>query len=85
LDGKVVGINIAHSGRTESLAIPSATVITLLKNVADGKFFHPEVNELEQSKTNLEKEIKRLDTLETSLKKDLDELSKKLEAIIGKP
>jgi serine protease Do len=83
LDGKVVGINIAHSGRTESLAIPSATVVALLKNVSDGKFFHPELDDLTKSKTNLEAELKRLDTLEARLKKDLEEVAKKLEGITG--
>jgi serine protease Do len=84
LDGHVVGINIAHSGRTESLAIPSATVVTLLKNVGDGKFFHPEAEELEKAKTNLEAEIKRLDSMEARLKKELEDVAKKLEGIIGK-
>ena len=84
LDGKVVGINIAHSGRTESLAIPGSTVTALLKNVSEGKFFHPEIDDLEKSKNNLESELKRLDSLEARLKKDLEDIAKKLEAITGK-
>ncbi len=85
LDGQVIGINIAHSGRTESLAIPSTTILTLLQNVAQGKFYHPELNDLQKSQTNLESELKRLDTLETRIKQDLQDIANKLEALTGKP
>jgi serine protease Do len=37
LDGKTVGINIARAGRTESYAIPSDTVLSLLKDLKSGK------------------------------------------------
>jgi serine protease Do len=84
LNGEIVGINIAHSGRTESLAIPSAAVATLLKNVDEGKFYYPELDELRKSKSNLEAEMKRLDDMESRLKKELEEIGKKLEAITGK-
>jgi serine protease Do len=84
LEGKAIGINIAHSGRTESLAIPGAIVLNLIKQVNTGKFYHPEVDELEKSKTTLEEEIKRLDGLELRLKTQLDDVAKKLDAITGK-
>lgn len=84
LDGEVIGINIARSGRIESLAIPSATVTALIKNVSSGKFYHPEVEELQKSKANIEAEVNRLDEMEVRLKKELDEITKKLEAISAK-
>jgi serine protease Do len=37
LDGKTVGINIARAGRTESYAIPSEVVLTLLDDLKAGK------------------------------------------------
>ncbi len=37
LDGKVIGINIARSGRTETLAIPAETIKTLLDDLKSGK------------------------------------------------
>jgi serine protease Do len=37
LDGKVVGINISRAGRTESYAIPSATVRGLLSRLMSGE------------------------------------------------
>ena len=84
LDGEIVGINIAKSGRIESLAIPGATVAMLMKNIDEGKFYHPELDELQKSKSNLEEEVKRLDEMENRLKKELEEIGKKLETITGK-
>jgi serine protease Do len=37
LDGKVIGVNIARAGRTESYAIPSEAVQTLLLDLMSGK------------------------------------------------
>ena len=37
LDGKVLGINIARAGRTESYAIPSEAILPLLKDLKSGK------------------------------------------------
>jgi serine protease Do len=37
LDGKVIGINIARAGRTETYAIPAETVKTLLADLKSGK------------------------------------------------
>lgn len=37
LDGKVVGINIARAGRTESYAVPAEAVMTLLGDLKSGK------------------------------------------------
>jgi serine protease Do len=46
LDGRVVGLDIARSGRTESLAIPAADLTSLLANVAHGRFTLPDLNAL---------------------------------------
>lgn len=84
LDGHVVGINIAHSGRIESLAIPTATVAMLLKTIDQGKFYHPELEDLQKAKANLESEVRRLDELEARIKQQLDEVGKKLESLTAK-
>lgn len=83
LHGHIVGINIAHSGRTESLAVPSASIAILLKTVDQGKFFHPEVEELQKAKANLEGEMKRLDEMEARLKSQVEEIAKKLQTLVG--
>jgi serine protease Do len=41
LDGKVIGINIARAGRTESLAIPAEAVKPLLKDLQSGELAPP--------------------------------------------
>jgi serine protease Do len=41
LDGKVVGINIARAGRTESYAIPSETIQPLMCDLFSGKLAPP--------------------------------------------
>lgn len=41
LDGKVIGINIARAGRTESLAIPAEAVKPLLDDLKSGKLAPP--------------------------------------------
>jgi serine protease Do len=41
LEGKVVGINIARAGRTETYAIPSEVVKPLLKDLKSGKLAPP--------------------------------------------
>jgi serine protease Do len=37
LDGKVIGINIARAGRTESYAVPTEAVLPLLSDLLSGK------------------------------------------------
>jgi serine protease Do len=41
LDGKVIGLNIARAGRTETLAIPAEVVKTLLDDLKSGKLAPP--------------------------------------------
>jgi len=44
LDGKVVGVNVARAGRTESYAIPTAVILTVLDDLKSGKLAPPEQN-----------------------------------------
>lgn len=69
LDGKVIGINIARAGRTESYAIPSEVVQTLLADLQSGKFPPPKTQTVTSSSNN-SKEIKEI---EEKLKKLNDE------------
>jgi len=46
LDGHVVGLDIARSGRVESLAIPAADLKNLLAQVTTGKFALPDLDAL---------------------------------------
>ena len=58
LDGKVIGINIARAGRTESYAIPSEEILPLLPNLMSGKLAPkgptPAETKLGEAKTALE-------------------------------
>jgi serine protease Do len=84
LDGQIVGINIAHSGRIESLAIPGPTVALLLKSIDKGRFFHPELDDLQKAKTNLEGEVQRLAEMESRIRKQLEDVAKKLDSLTAK-
>jgi serine protease Do len=73
IDGKVVGINIARAGRTESYAIPSDAVLALLPELKSGKRAPTEV-------TRDEKATKVIAALEEKVKqaeKQLGEAEKK--------
>jgi serine protease Do len=78
LDGHVVGMNIARAGRIECLAIPSTTVKKLLSKVGDGKLFHPELDALREERKNAEAALERL-------KKDLENVVRRLEEAEGPP
>jgi serine protease Do len=49
LDGQVVGLDIARSGRVESLAVPAADLRNLLSAVTTGKFSLPDLDALRES------------------------------------
>ena len=72
LDGHVVGMNIARSGRIECFAIPSKTVKGLLSKVSEGKFFHPELDALRDERKNAEATLERI-------KKDMENLNKRIQ------
>ena len=76
LEGRVVGLNIARSGRIECFAIPSATLIDLLKKVDTGKFSRPELEDLR-------KEVKNAETLLDRVRKDAERLKSQLKEAEG--
>lgn len=49
LDGHVIGLDIARSGRVESLAVPAADLKSLLATVTTGKFALPDLNSLREN------------------------------------
>jgi serine protease Do len=49
LDGKTVGINIARSGRVESLAIPAEAVLAVLSDLESGKLAPKELSAEEKT------------------------------------
>jgi serine protease Do len=61
LDGKVIGINIARAGRTETFAIPSEKIIPLIAGFKAGKFPVPKppVTSLEDRMKALQEAIKQ--------------------------
>ncbi len=71
LDGHVVGMNIARSGRIECLAVPARTMKALLTKVGEGKFYHPELDALRDERKNAETALDRL-------KKDLENLNQRI-------
>ncbi len=76
LAGHVVGINIARSGRIECFAIPSATIVELLKKVETGKFARPELDDLRN-------EVKNAEALLERVRKDTDRLKSQLKDAEG--
>ena len=49
LDGKVVGINIARAGRTETYAIPAEALQPIIAELKSGKFPPPRIKEIEEA------------------------------------
>jgi serine protease Do len=83
LDGKVVGINIARAGRTESYAIPSETVQTMLADLKAGKYPPPKpdttrinADRLKQVEESIRKLKEQKSDLDKRLKEAEDELRK---------
>lgn len=76
LDGDIIGLNIARSGRIECYAIPSTTLVSLLEKVDTGKFSRPELDELR-------KELKNAENLLERLKKDTTRLHDQLKDAEG--
>ncbi len=76
LDGQIVGLDIARSGRVESLAIPAADIKSLLAGVTTGKFALPDVNTLREDLKKAELAIRTAqdarDRAEQALKRAQD-------------
>jgi serine protease Do len=78
LDGRVIGINIARAGRTESYAVPTEAVLPLLDDLKSGKLAPPIVK-IDVGPTAAE--LSMLAELKTALQKaeaDKTEAEKKL-------
>jgi serine protease Do len=57
LDGKVVGINIARAGRTETYAAPTQAVLPLLYDLMSGKLAPKRSTELAAAPLNPEEKV----------------------------
>lgn len=77
LQGHVIGINIARSGRIECFAIPSATLVALLQKVTTGKFARPELEDLR-------KEVQNAEALLNRVRNDTERLKTQLQDAEGK-
>lgn len=73
LDGKVIGINIARAGRTESYAIPSESVLALLPDLKSGKLAPPVVKVPDSTKVTPVK--KKFEKEETAVKEAQEKLA----------
>jgi serine protease Do len=76
LKGRVIGMNIARSGRIECFAIPAASVEKLISTAGDGKFFHPELDALIEERKGAEAAAERL-------KRDIEELAQRIREAEG--
>ena len=76
LDGKALGINIARAGRTESYAIPTETILTILPDLLKAGKLVPKEDADEVRIAALESELK-------VLRADLEKNQKELKAILG--
>ena len=78
LDGKAVGINIARAGRTESYALPSELVISLLDDLKSGKSPPPPPESAEKKMTPAEEALKTAEENKAKLLAEKAALEKKL-------
>lgn len=76
LQGRVVGLNIARSGRIECFAIPSGALAELVQGVEAGKFARPELEELRQ-------EVKNAEALLERVRQDAERLKGQLKEVEG--
>ena len=76
LDGKAVGINIARAGRTESYAIPTETILSILPDLLTADKLVPKEDADEVRIASLESELK-------VLRADLEKDQKALKSILG--
>jgi serine protease Do len=71
LDGKVIGMNIARAGRTETYAVPSEVIQPLLPELMSGKLAPPKeptpAEKLAEAKTALEKAEKEKETADKKI------------------
>jgi serine protease Do len=84
LDGNVVGLDIARSGRVETLAIPAPDLKSLLAEVTKGRFCLPDVNALRDELKKADLAILKAQELRQQAQKAL-ERAKALADTVPKP
>src|SRR5262249_54167478 len=79
LDGKVVGINIARSGRVESLAIPTEAVVEVLSELESGKLAPAEFAAIDKDVEAARAAVKQAEAKLTEAEKELARARKMLD------
>jgi S1-C subfamily serine protease len=93
LSGKIVGVNIARAGRVDSLALPAATVLSVIESLKSGELrpalvFKSEIEKIQARLSEIGTEMERIPTRKTELSEKLQrdetqlaELKKKAEDV----
>ena len=89
IDGKAVGMNIARSGRIMSFAIPTATVLPILKQLLNGDFAPAIVNKsrlelIDKELAELDRQVEGLPTQRDTMQQDVDKLTEQIESLKAK-
>lgn len=79
LEGRVIGMNIARSGRIRSLAIPSADLLPLLGTAAEGRFSIPDAVALKEQLEAARDAVKNAETTLASARAREAELERSIE------
>ena len=79
LDGKVIGINIARAGRTETYAIPAEVVIPLIPEFKAGRYSVPKPRE-----SSIESRIQAIEESIRQTKAELEQHRREREALAQK-
>ncbi len=77
LDGKIIGINIARSGRVSSLALPSQIVLPIIEELKTGKWepaviYAEKIKVIDSEIADVEKEIAEIPERQAELQKRFD-------------
>lgn len=79
LDGRVIGINIARGGRTDSYAIPSESILPLIADLKSGKPTNVLANQIKAAEATL----KEAEAAKTAADKRLAEAKSALERLLA--
>ncbi len=83
LTGKIVGVNIARSGRVDSLALPVSTVLSVIEALKSGELrpsvvFKTEIEKIQSRLAEIDSEMERLPQRKTELTDMLSRDTEKL-------
>jgi serine protease Do len=86
LSGKIVGVNIARAGRVDSLALPAATVLSVIESLKSGELrpdlvFKTEIAKIETRLQEIVDEMKSLPQRKTELTEKLSSDDAQLEEL----